>query len=104
MSRRSRGARTRRTSGGDDSEEEYHNPVAPPPRVGLNLGQGGALPAFAFHSQLLPNKAVGDQVMHHYTYKYLVIVWPVSYIGVSKCCVSRAASRNLDQGGGELGN
>ncbi len=78
--------------------------MAPPPRVGLNLGQGGALPAFAFHSQLLPNKAVGDQVMHHYTYKYLVIVWPVSYIGVSKCCVSRAASRNLDQGGGELGN
>ncbi len=78
MSRRSRGARTRRTSDGDDSEEEYHNPVAPPPRVGLSLGQGGALPAFGFHSQLLPNKAIVDKVMHHCTCMYMQ-VWPVCF-------------------------
>lgn len=57
MSRRSRGARTRHPAREEEEEEEeYVNPVAPPPQVGLSLGQGGSLPTFTFHAQLLSEK------------------------------------------------
>ena len=46
----------RRRSSGMEEEEQYTNPVTPPPRVGLSLGQGGSLPSFTFHSQLMSDK------------------------------------------------
>lgn len=63
MARPPRSGRKRVTVEEDsEEEEEYRNPVAPPPRVGLSLGQGGSLPSFTFSSQLLADKADSHKV------------------------------------------
>ncbi len=57
MTRPPRSGRVRVVIEDSDEEEEYRNPVAPPPRVGLSLGQGRTLPSFTFSSQLPANNA-----------------------------------------------
>ena len=57
-----RSARHRKRGAPTDEEEEEKegciNPIAQPPAVRLNLGEGCSLPKFNFHTQLAPSSKV----------------------------------------------